>query len=393
MRFGSLAFANTVIIFGVVAMPLRLAAQNTSSQIIAFDSSRAIPVAGSFDGTFPGSINNGGTIVGIYIDAGSLYHGFLRGPAGEFTTLDAPGAGSSVGTRFRTFLSSINISAGSITINGRGTITGNYVDSNNVSHGFLRAPGGPFTRFDAPGASSAAGSFDGTFPTSINDAGTITGNYIDSNDLTRGFLRSPAGEFTVFDVPGAGPVAASGYGTFPKGINDAGAVTGHYSDVRNVIHGFVRTPNGRFTAFDAPGASSIAAFGFGTFPESINDAGAITGRYTDAMGLYHGFLRGPGGEFATFDAPGASTVAGAGNGTLPRSINAAGAITGHYADAQAVIHGFVRSPLGKFTTFDAPGPAGAAGGGIFPESINDAGAVTGHYTDAAGMSHGFLRVP
>jgi hypothetical protein len=31
-----------------------------------------------------------------------------------------------------------------------------------------------------------------------------------------------------------------------------------------------------------------AGSGFGTFPESINDAGAITGHYIDAQGLNHG---------------------------------------------------------------------------------------------------------
>jgi hypothetical protein len=92
----------------------------------------------------------------------------------------------------------------------------------------------------------------------------------------------------------ADPNAAFGYGTFPKSINYAGAITGHYADVHNVIHGFVRSPSGQFTTFEAPGASSVAASGYGTFPESINDAGAITGRYADANGLYHGFLRSPG---------------------------------------------------------------------------------------------------
>ncbi|HUL19286.1 MAG TPA: hypothetical protein VLV29_08480, partial [Steroidobacteraceae bacterium] len=317
----------------------------------------------------------------------------LRTPGGELITIDAPGAGSSVGTRFRTFLSSVNISARSININNRGTVTGNYVDSSNVSHGFLRGPGGEFTTFDAPGASSAEGAFDGTFPSAINDRGAVTGNYIDSKDLNHGFLRGPGGEFTTFDAPGSGSVAAAGFGTFPTSINDAGAIAGHYTDARNVIRGFVRSPSGKFATFEAPGASSVVGSGFGTFPESMNGAGAVTGHFADANGLYHGFLRGPGGEFAVFDAPGASSVAGSGNGTLPKSINDKGAITGHYADAQAVIHGFVRGADGKFTTFDAPGPAGGAGWGIFPESINDAGAVTGHYADASGLNHGFLRLP
>ena len=381
MRFGILTFL-TAIILSVLPSPAR-------SGIITFDAPGAIPLAGSFDGTFPSGINNGGTITGIYVDAQTLYHGFLRSPGGEFTTLDAPGAGSSVGTRFRAVPGSVNIKTRSININSHGAITGNYIDSQNISHGFLRSPEGEFITLDAPGARSAAGSFDGTFPSSINNSGTITGNFIDSQDLNHGFLRSPRGEFITFDVPGAKPVAAAGYGTVPESINDAGAITGHYIDVRDVTHGFVRSPGGEFTALDAPGASSTAAPGFGTFPESINSAGAIIGYFSDANGFPHGFLRSPGGKFTTFDAPGAAI------GTLPKSINAGGAITGHYGDANGLYHGFVRSPDGKFTTFDVPGAGTGAGSGFgtFSESINDAGAITGHYVDAQGLNHGFLRIP
>jgi hypothetical protein len=384
MKFGTLEVLTTAILLGVLPIPARCG-------IITFDAPGAIPVAGSSDGTFPSSINNRGTITGIYVDANSLYHGFLRGPTGEFTTLDAPGAGTSVGTRFRApvFPATVNIKTRSININDRGAITGNYIDSNNVSHGFLRSPEGEFITLDAPGASSAEGSFDGTFPSSINNDGTITGSFIDSKDLNHGFLRSPRGEFIAFDAPGAKSLAAAGYGTVPESINDAAAITGHYIDVHDVTRGFVRSPSGNLITFDAPGAGTTAAFGYGTLPESINDAGAITGHYGDPSGLYHGFLRSPGGKFTTFDAPGAAA------GTLPKSINAGGAITGHYVDAQNVNRGFVRSPNGNFTTLDAPGAGTKAGSGFgtFPESINDAGAITGHYTDAQGLNHGFVLIP
>jgi len=338
MKLGTFTFLTTVTLFGVLPMPARLAAQVASSKIIAFDAPGAISFAGSFDGTFPKSINDTGVIAGYYLDANTFYHGFLRSPGGEFLTFDAPGSGTSVGFRFGPLPNSISI-RNSININKLGTVTGNYVDSNNVSHGFLRSPQGEFTSLDAPGASSAAGSFDGTFPSSINNRGSITGNYIDSKQVIHGLLRSPSGEFTTFDGPGAN---SFGYGTFPARINDAGVITGHYVDAHNVNRGFLRSPAGELLTFDAPGAGSVAAAGYGTFPKSINDAGAITG---------------------------------------------------HYADTHGLIHGFVRSPSGEFTTFDAPGPTGGWGWGIFPESINDAGAVTGHYTDAVGMNHGFLRIP
>jgi hypothetical protein len=388
MKFGRLTFLTTAVLCGVLPIPARLAPQNANSKIISFDAPGAMAVAGSFDGTFPKSINGAGAVAGHYADANGFYHGFLRNPGGEFIALDAPGAGASVGSHLGTFRFSINI-------NDRGTITGNYVDANDVSHGFLRGPAGEFSTVDVPGARSAAGSFDGTFPSSINSEGTVTGNYIDSKELIHGFLRSPRGEVTTFDAPGVSSVAAFGYGTFPERINDAGAITGHYTDVHNMIRGFVRSPSGNFTPFDAPGASSVAAAGYGTFPESINGAGAITGHYTDAHNVIRGFVRSPSGKFTTFDAPGAGSVAASGYGTYPESINAAGAITGHYTDAHGMTHGFVRSPSARFTTFDAPGASSvaASGYGTFPESINDAGVITGHYTDVGAVNHGFLGIP
>jgi hypothetical protein len=54
-----------------------------------------------------------------------------------------------------------------------------------------------------------------------------------------------------------------------NGINPAGTTVGVYVDASNVIHGFVRDPNGAITPFDAPGANQ------GTWGYNINPAGAI----------------------------------------------------------------------------------------------------------------------
>jgi hypothetical protein len=97
--------------------------------------------------------------------------------------------------------------------------------------------------FDAPGAGKTTGAGQGTFSESINRAGAITGHYIDSNNVSHGFLRSPAGDQLItFDASGAGKTAGAGQGTFPDSISDAGAITGHYTDSRNVNHGFLWVP-------------------------------------------------------------------------------------------------------------------------------------------------------
>jgi hypothetical protein len=70
-----------------------------------------------------------------------------------------------------------------------GITTGDFIDANNVQHGFVRIPGGKIFFFDAPDAGTGAG--EGTVPLSINLAGAVTGLYIDANGVPHGFLRFP----------------------------------------------------------------------------------------------------------------------------------------------------------------------------------------------------------
>jgi hypothetical protein len=83
---------------------------------------------------------------------------------------------------------------------------------------------------------------------------------------------------------------------------------GYYNDASGVFHGFLRTPDGAITTFDVPGAGTGP--GQGTFAGNINPAQAIAGRYVDASGVSHGFLRAPNGTITTFDAPNADTGPG-----------------------------------------------------------------------------------
>jgi hypothetical protein len=78
--------------------------------------------------------------------------------------------------------------------------------------------------------------------------------------------------------------------------------------------------------------------------------------------------------------------------TAPRvlSIDDAGDITGSYTDAAAVQHGFVRNPYGTITSFDPP-----EGNQTTTTSINDTGAIAGfyHYRAGGGPPVGFIRIP
>ena len=104
--------------------------------------------------------------------------------------------------------------------------------------------------------------------------------------------------------------------------------------------------------------------------------------------MLHGYLRTKGGTFTTFEAPGAGT--GAGQGTVPENLNPSRTITGQYLDASGVNHGFAGAP-GVLSTFDAPGAGTAAGQGTVPISNDPMNGITGFYIDGSGVFHGFLR--
>jgi len=280
-----------------------------------------------------------GEIVGTMWDSNNVFHGFLRSPFGKYTIFDAPGTqnGTVLGT-------------GGLGVNPVGVILGTYVDINNASHGLLRFPDGTLASFDP--ADAGTGAYQGTYPANlsgINFLGASVGSSSDANYVWHGYLRAPVGTFTIFDDSNAGVGADTGQGTLSLGINSAGEISGVYIDENYVFHGYVRTPHGTMIEYDVPGAGTDTFQGTGACWfiacwGGINAAGAITGFYVDNNNVYHGFIRSRDGNFTTFDAPGAGTIGslGGGQGTQPMTINDEGAVTGFYTDANNVVHGFLR---------------------------------------------------
>src|SRR5579863_1573715 len=248
------------------------------------------------------------------------------------------------------------------------------------------------TSFDAPGADLNPGDFNGTYASGINVWGVITGSYQDTNSTFHGFVRSPEGTFTTFEAPGAD--LGSFNGTAPCCINDLGAITGVYYDETGFSHGFVLSPEGKFTSFDVHGVG-----GFGWTPLAINLEGAIVGLYTDSNFSFRAFLRSPDGKFTTWIGPNACTGDGAEGcfGSGASNVNVFGIVAGGYEDDSGnfVHHGYVRSPDGKLKTFDVP----AAGTGSYQGTgcpgcalgLNQLGAIAGTYIDANSVQHGFVR--
>jgi hypothetical protein len=367
---------STTAIFFIVAavIPVCLAAQGVvSPAIISFEAPGADTTAGSSNGTLANSINASGAIAGIYYDASSASHAFLRDPAGNFTTVDVPGADG-------TEVSSIN---------DLGTITGIYYDVNG-SHGFVRDPQGNFTTFNVADAVDI-------FPVAIGAQGAIVGYYLDPHSLYHAFIRFPDGSLKSFVGHHSCDTGTSAgcFGSELGNINALGASVGSYEDNTGdfVSHMLMRSAEGKFMTFDAPGAGTGPYQGTGCSGCSpgINQAGAIAGIYTDANKVFHSFLRSPAGEVTRIDAPGAGTGVGQGTGCFSDcsvGLNASGMIMGTYIDASNVFHGFERSTAGQFTTVDPPDSVGTR-----PQSINDSGAITGYYIDANNVFHAFLTAP
>ena len=251
------------------------------------------------------------------------------------------------------------------------------------------------TTFDAPGAGTSPG--QGTIALAINLQGEITGYYTDGGNLAHGFVRSPDGKILAINAPGATQ------GTFPAAINFAGKITGYYIDDNSVAHGFVRRFDGSVVPFDADGAGTGQFEG--TFPNDIGVDGSIVGYYLDASLGMHGFLRNPDGTLVTLDDPSAGT--GAFLGTFATAIDPEGTIVGCYLDSSVLGWTFQRSRSGAYTTLTPPGGIGGyvgCGSTVFSvlpfntTAINPVGVIAGTYFEPVadnlfgGNYRGFARV-
>ena len=117
------------------------------------------------EGTLAIGINASGVALGAAIAPG-VQHGFVRAADNTYTTFDPPGPPA-----FGLVAQNINDS---------GSIVGGYKDAGGAYHGYLRAPDGTITTLDDPKALIASGS--GTFATDINSSGVIVGVYFDSSN-------------------------------------------------------------------------------------------------------------------------------------------------------------------------------------------------------------------
>jgi probable HAF family extracellular repeat protein len=238
-------------------------------------------------------INHAGAIIGSFVDANGVNHGYLWS-GGLFSPIDPPGS----------------VWTGTWGINAAGDIVGRYDVNTDTSqaNGFLLS-GGVYTTVDVPYTTF-------TVTRDINNSGQVVGVSQDAPGTYHGFLLSN-GQFTTIDYPNS-------TGTQCNGINDNGQIVGQYTDASGSTHGFLLS-GGRYTAINYP--KSIF-----TVPLKINLAGQIVGQYRSSDNVMHGFLL-SGGTYTAINYPNATY-------TSANGINDLGEIVGRHDDSAGHTHGF-----------------------------------------------------
>jgi hypothetical protein len=311
-------------------------------------------------------LNDLGVIVGTYEDVNQVYHGFIRTSDGKFQTYNDPDAGTTTTSHVvGTYMTGIN---------DAGEIAGYYINAQGDSYGFVLRRDGTGKASYFPGTADAK-----TFPVAINSLGALTGNYytgLGPYPVYQGFVRTPDGIFTTFQVPGA--YTGKYGGTTPVGIDLFGTVAGNYVTATG-NPAFLRYSNGVFETTLVPGAINA-------YIRGVNELGTTIGDYTNAQSVPHSFMRTAFGTLTNIDVakPGPGSIA------TPLAINLWDTVIGSYYDAGNVSHGYIRAANGRVTTFDVPGAGAGATQGTYPTAINAFGQIAGSYTDSNNRFHGFL---
>jgi len=286
----------------------------------------------NFDGPTPGTnaatgtnqngISNSGTSVGFTIDNTGNLHNFTVNPlkSNSATLLNINGStkamalatnssGTVVGTdgngnafalskgKVMTFIPPGGTSAVAFGINDKGTIVGQDVVG-SATPGFIRVNPKTYITINAPSGPNIVNA------QSINNKGLVVGFYVGTDTQDHGFMVSEGngkhGNFnlnltaTAIADPTIPTVAGEPGATFVfsqiLGINDHGIAVGYYGDSTTSQHGFIYNTNtGKYTFLDDPSE----AFDNGvevTQITGINNSGEITGFYSDANGVFHGFV-------------------------------------------------------------------------------------------------------
>lgn len=270
-------------------------------------------------GTNMNGIANNGTIVGVGIDNAGNFTNFTANP---LTSTNA------------NVLTGLGPAAMAFGVNSAGSVVG--TDGNN--NAFIISGGGSPVSF-LPGSSTAAMAFG------INDKGAIVGTMtVGAN--SPGFVLNGDNLITVNPPSGATSNMVNA-----QGINNNGLVVGFYMGNDGNVHGFTANTSNAVggvltgTAVTDPTIPTVPGEPGATFVFSqilgINDNGLSVGYYGDSTLSQHGYFYNTlTGKYTFLDDPDAAFNNGV-EVTQITGINNSGEITGFYSDANGVFHGFV----------------------------------------------------
>lgn len=200
----------------------------------------------------------------------------------------------------KTFIPFGGTSATAFGINDRDHIVGQYTTTTILpgfttpeSPGFVRLSNGTFLKINAPSGPNVVNA------QSINNQGEIVGFYVGNDGQDHGFIASLAsarnGVITAVAVadPTIPAVTGEPGATFVfsqiLSVNNQGIAVGYYGDSTTSQHGFFyNTRTGTYTFLDDPSAAFSAGVVV-TQITGITNSGEITGFYSDANGVFHGF--------------------------------------------------------------------------------------------------------
>ena len=216
---------------------------------------------------------------------------------------------------------------------------------------------GVFTTYDFPGSQN-------TYFYALGNNGLAAGHYQDSDGLYHGVILEN-GEMRRYDFPGAVQTEIYGYS------DSTGVLTGNFIDASGVRRGF----SGE-TIVEFPGATE-------TYADFVSGLGNVVGSYVDADGLYHAYLRGPGGSFATLGLPEVSNL----EYFFLHGINNALIAVGRAKAVGDVPRTYAGNPVG-LQELKFPGSVSTEGW-----NVNQDNSIVGHYDSADGRRHGFIARP